>query len=167
MTKKKEAKEPPKKTKDQQIEELKDTLARVQADTDNYRKRIEKESEEFKKYAASHTIGNILPILDSFQLALENTNDPEQFKKGMDLIYSQLYDTLEKEGLRKIETKNQPFDPYKHEVLLSEKTTDEKNDNLIAQELQKGFMFKDKVLRYAKVKVYKKEGDDNHAGEKN
>ena len=98
----------------------------------------------------------LLPILDSFGLALKNTATREQFIKGVELIYGQLYDTMELEGVKAIEAVGQKFDPYKHEVLMTTKTDEDEKDDLIVEELQKGYMFREKVLRYAKVKVYKK-----------
>lgn len=142
--------------KDEKIKELTEILQRLQADTENYQKRCEKQNAEFRNYASAQIIDKLLPLLDSFELALKNTANKEEFIKGVELIYSQLYDLMEKEGLRKIEAKGGKFDPYKHEVLLSEKTDKEEKDGLIVEELQKGYMFKDKVLRYSKVKVLKK-----------
>lgn len=142
--------------KDKKIAELTDVLQRLQAETENYRKRCEKENSEFKEYAKAEIIEKILPILDSFELALKNSDNKGEFVKGVELIYSQLFDLMEKEGLKKIKASGERFDPHKHEVLLSEKTDKEEEDDKIVEELQKGYMFKDKVLRYAKVKVLKK-----------
>ncbi|MBD3164307.1 nucleotide exchange factor GrpE [Candidatus Woesearchaeota archaeon] len=138
------------------VEELTDTLQRLQAEVDNYRKRCERENQEFRNYASAKVVENMLPILDNFMLALRNTQDYKQFVKGMEMIYSQIYDILEKEGMRPIKTEGEKFDPYKHEILMTEKTDKEEEDEMIKEELQRGYMFKDKVLRYAKVKVLKK-----------
>jgi molecular chaperone GrpE len=146
--------------KDSKIAELTDTLQRLQAEFENYKKRCEKETIEFKKYVNAEFCEKLLNILDSFELALKNTSNKEEFMKGIELIYGQLYDILEKEGLRKIDT-NCKFDPYKHEVLLTASTDKEDEDEKIIEELQKGYMFKDKVLRYSKVKILKANEKDS------
>ena len=152
--KKKESKEEKKlQDKEKEIAESTETLQRLQAEFENYKKRIEKESAEFRKYSNAKLITRLLPILDSFELALKNTKE-EGFKKGIELIYSQLYQTLEEQGLRKIEALNQKFDPYKHEVLLTEESGED--EDTIIEELQKGYMLNDAVLRHTKVKITKK-----------
>ena len=142
--------------KEQKIGELTEMLQRMHAEMQNYKKVCDRESQEYRKYCDAELIGKLLPILDSFELALKNCSNKEDFVKGVELIFSQLYDALEKEGLKPINTKGERFDPYKHEVLLTEKTEKESEDELIVEELQKGYMFKDKVLRYSKVKIKKK-----------
>lgn len=135
------------------IGELTDTLQRLQAEFENYRKYVEKTKIDFQKYASAELIKELLPILDSFELALRNTADKEKFIKGVELIYSQLYSLLEGEGLKQIQSEGKKFDPHLHEVLLKEKS--DKEEDIILEELQKGYMLNDKVLRYAKVKVSK------------
>lgn len=139
--------------KDKKIEELTETLQRLQAEFENYKKYVEKSKADFMGYAKAAIIEELLPILDSFELALRNTTDKEKFVKGVELIYSQLYSMLEKEGLRKIDTEGK-FNPNLHEVLLKEES--DKEEDTILEELQKGYMLGDKVLRYSKVKVSKK-----------
>jgi len=136
----------------EQISELTDSLQRLQAEFENYKKRTDREKQEFLKYAEANIISGLLPILDSFELALKNTSNKEDFTKGVEMIFSQLYSLLEKQGLKPIEAKK--FDPYKHEVLLQEKS--DKEEGAILEELQKGYMLNDKVLRPTKVKVAKK-----------
>ena len=157
--KKQEAKKPEIKEKskdseqDLKIKELTETTQRLQADFENYKKRVEKQSLDIKKYIKAEFVTKILPILDSFELALKNNKDKEEFKKGVELIYSQLFQTLEDMGVRPIKT-NEKFDPYKHEVLLTEKS--DKDDGTILEELQKGYILEDIVIRHSKVKVAKK-----------
>lgn len=149
----KECKEEVKKDKkDEKIEELTETLQRLQAEFENYRKYIEKTKEEFVKYAKADIIEKLLPLLDSFEMALKNTTDKERFVKGVELIYSQLYSLLEKEGLKKIKAEGK-FNPNFHEVLLKEES--DKEEDTILEELQKGYMLHDKVIRHSKVKVSK------------
>lgn len=155
--------------KTKSIEELTDTLKRLQAEFENYRKRIEKEKIEFVKYSHADIIADILPVLDSFEMALKSvkiedfldaknpkdflahTNEPQKFINGMKLIYAQLHSALEAEGLKPIKTDGEKFDPYRHEVLMKEDS--EKPEGTILEEFQKGYMLNDKVLRFSKVKV--------------
>lgn len=137
------------------IEELTDTLQRLQAEFDNYRKRVEKEKQEFMKYAEAEFIKNMLPFLDTFEIALKHTQDHEKFVKGIELVYAQLFSLLEKEGLRPIEALGKKCDPNVHDVMLKEKS--DKNEDIIIEEFQKGYFLKDKVLRHSKVKISSKE----------
>jgi len=148
---KKEAKKKP--DEKEQIRELTDSLQRLQAEFENYKKRIENESQQFLKYAKAELICKLLPILDSFELALRNNESHEKFLKGMEMIYAQFHSILEAEGLRPIKADGK-LDPFKHEVLMSEET--DKEEDIILEELQKGYMLNDKVLRHSKVKVSKK-----------
>ena len=109
------------------------------------------------KYANAGLICKLLPVLDSFEMALKNTIDKEKFVKGIELIYSQFYQLLEDEGLRPIETAGKMCDPYLHEVLLTEEC--DKEDDCILEQLQKGYMLGSKVLRHSKVKVAKKSAE--------
>lgn len=137
----------------QKNEELTHLLQRLQADFENYKKRIEKEKSDFIKYSCAEVIAKILPILDSFELALKNKENHGEFAKGIEMIYAQLYDMLEKLGLRAIEAKGKKFDPYKHEVLLQEES--DKDEDIITEELQKGYMFHEQVIRTSKIKITK------------
>jgi len=145
--------------KDKKIGELIDTLQRLQAEFENYKKYVEKQKSGFVKYAKEDLIVKILPILDSFEMALKNTDDKEKFVKGVELIFSQLYQLLENEGLKPIEALGKTFDPYKHEVLLTQES--DKEEDTILEELQKGYILDDKVIRHTKVKVAKKKSGNN------
>lgn len=147
-------KEEKKPKKEDKIKELTETLQRLQAEFENYKKRVEKEKSDFVKYSKAELISKLLPILDSFELALKNNKDPKGFEKGVELIFSQLYQTLEQEGVKPIKALSDKFDPYKHEVLLKEKS--DKEEDIVLEELQKGYMLNDKVIRHSKVKVSKK-----------
>ena len=136
--------------------ELLETCQRIQADFDNYKKRIAKEFEERRQQAKAELIAELLPILDSFELALKSHSTPEEFRKGVELIYSQLIEMMRREGLAHIQAVGQKFDPYRHEALLTEAAQKDEDDEKVAEELQKGYILKDKVLRYAKVKVLRK-----------
>ena len=149
--KKEESKEISKEQLNQEIEELTDLLKRTQADFINYKNRVEKETKNLLEYARREVIRNILPILDSFELALKNSKNLEKFKEGMEMIFAQMFDVLEKEGVTPIDAVGKEFDPYKHEVLLRVKSDQE--EDRILEELQKGYMYRGKVLRHSKVKV--------------
>lgn len=136
-------------------EELTDSLKRLQAEFENFKKRRDKEEQERIIYHDAKIIEQLLPIIDTFEVAIKHikeiSND-EKLVSGFEMIYSQLFSALEKQGLRPIEVLNKPFDPYKADALMQEKTSPEQ-DNIVIEEFQKGYMFKDKVLRHAKVKV--------------
>lgn len=149
--------EPKKDPKDLKIEELTNLAKRVQADFENFKKQQEKEKAGFCKYASAELIKKFLPLLDSFQLALKSDNNPEEFKKGVELIYSQFWQILQSEGIKPIEALGKELDPFCHEVLLQEKS--DKPENTVIEELQKGYMMKDAVLRPAKVKIAKSKKD--------
>ena len=139
-----------KKTKkEDKIKELTELLKRTQADFINYKNRIEKETKQLMEYSDASVISELLPVLDSFEHALKSTQN-EEFKKGIELIYTQFLDILKQKGLSVINSEGK-FDPYKHEVLLKVKSN--KPENTILEVLQKGYQFKDKIIRHAKVKV--------------
>lgn len=154
VKKKEEKPKEKKKTDKEVIIELTDSLQRLQAEFENYKKQIEKQSQEFVKYAKADLINKILPTLDTFEIALESTQDQEKFVKGMEMVFAQLYSTLELEGLRPIGALGKNFDPHLHEVMLKQKS--DKEENIILEELQKGYMLNDKVLRHSKVKISEK-----------
>lgn len=137
--------------KSKKLEELTDTLKRLQAEFENYKKRIDREKTEFVKYAHADVIANMLPLLDSFELALKNTTDKEKLVEGIKMIYAQFYSILETEGLKPIKAVGEKFDPYKHEVLMKEES--DKPEETILEEFQKGYTLNDRVIRHSKVKI--------------
>ena len=147
------------------IQDLTSLSQRLQADFENYKKRVEKERPELCRFANAELVLKLLPILDSFELGLRNHENKEEFTKGVELIFAQLFDVLEGAGLRKIECKNKKFDPYFQEALIQQKSDGE--EGIILEELQKGYLFNNKLLRTAKVKIsskmdeIKKEGKDD------
>ena len=138
--------------KEDKVKELTELLKRTQADFINYKNRVEKETKQLLEYSDVAVIKELLPVLDSFEHALKNTNDAEDFKKGIELVYTQFMKILKQKGLSAIKCEGS-FDPYKHEVLMKVKS--DKPENTILEVLQNGYQFKDKIIRHAKVKVNK------------
>ncbi len=135
------------------VSDYKNSLQRLQADFENYKKRADKDSMISMQHAKSNAVKVLLPVLDSFEMALKNSSDKEKFVKGIEMIYAQFYSALEELGLKRINALGKLLDPYKHEVLLQEQSD---KDGIVLEELQRGYMLNDTVLRYVKVKVGKK-----------
>ena len=133
---------------------LLDRLARAQAEFENARRRASKEQQEFREYAAADAIKSLLPVLDSFERALQVKSDPGDFRSGVELIYKQLQDALAKLGVRAIPAKGEQFDPRVHEAIEMVETSDAP-DHEVLDELQRGYKIKDRLLRPAMVKVAK------------
>ena len=131
---------------------LLDRLARLQAEFDNARKRAVREQQEFREYAAADVIKNILPILDSFERALKAEGDSSDFRNGVELIYRQFQDALQKIGVQPIVSMGRPFDPRVHEAIEMVDTT-EVPDHHVLDELQRGYKYKERLLRPAMVRV--------------
>jgi len=131
---------------------LLDRLARAQAEFDNARKRAVKEQQDFREFAAADAIRPLLPVLDSFERALQVKSEPGDFRSGVELIYKQLQDALGKIGVRAIPAKGEPFDPHVHEAIEMVETSDAL-DHEVLEELQRGYKLKDRLLRPAMVKV--------------
>ena len=128
-------------------------LVRLQADFENFRRRTAREKEDFYKYAAEQLVESLLPILDNFELALAHGREtPGKLFEGVEIIYRQIVDTLAAQGLTPIPSVGEIFDPSKHEAVLQEQTGNHP-DNVILEELRKGYLFKDKLLRPSMVKV--------------
>lgn len=150
-------------TKDLEISELTDTLKRLQAEFENYKKRVDKENIITIKNANLNLIKELLPVLDSFELALKSNinenNEITKYRKGLELIYSQLYSILETYGLRIIDTKDKKFDPFRHEVLLVKEC--DLPDDTIIQEFQKGYFLNETIIRHSKVMIAKYNKENN------
>lgn len=134
-------------------EALLDRLARLQAEFDNARKRAAREQQEFREFAAADVIKMILPILDSFERALKTASgESGDFRSGIELIYRQFQDALQKMGVQAIPAIGQVFDPRVHEAIEMVDTT-EVEDHHVLDELQRGYKYKDRLLRPAMVRV--------------
>ena len=132
---------------------LLDRLARMQADFENARKRAARDQQEFREYALADALKTLLPVLDSFDRALQaGSAEKSELRNGVELIYKQLHDALGKLGLRTIPAKGEPFDPRWHEAIEMVDTT-EAEDHQVIDELQHGYKMKDRLLRPAMVRV--------------
>lgn len=128
---------------------------RAQADFDNYRRRTIKEKEDLTQYASLKLVGQLLPVLDNFQRALQTGGEGAEsgsFAKGVDMIYRQLSQVLEAEGLKPMESVGQPFDPELHQAIMQVES-EEYDEGIVVEVIQPGYMMKDKVIRPAMVKV--------------
>lgn len=136
-----------------------DKLLRVQADFENTRKRLEKEKQDFVRFANEGLIVELLNILDDLERAVDLAETKHQdlpaFLKGVEMILAHLYDMLKEHGVKRIEAEGKPFDPHLHEALMQTEDK-EKHENTVLEELQKGYFLNDRVIRTAKVKVSKK-----------
>jgi molecular chaperone GrpE len=139
---------------------LTDQLLRKQADFENARKRLAREKEEFQKFSLSQAIQALLPILDGFELALKNEATGEDYRRGIEIIYLQLLGTLQRMGLESIESVGKPFDPNLHEAIAAIET-DAYPDQHVVDEMQRGYMFKQRLLRPARVRVAKSAAENN------
>lgn len=144
-------------------DEYYDRLLRLTAEFDNYKKRIEREFDVFRRYAAESIIQEILPILDNFERALESVPEgaDDGFREGIEIVYKQLRDALAKAGLSPMEAVGREFDPNLHEALMPVQS-DEHEEGTVVEEFQKGYTLFDKVIRHAKVSVSagKAKGED-------
>jgi molecular chaperone GrpE len=146
-----------------QVLEQTDALMRLQAEFDNYRKRLAKESSLIVASANHALVRELLPVLDNFELALNNKGQDAEFKKGVDLIFHQLKNILSENGLSEISAVGAKFDPYYHEALIAQAST--KETGIVLEELQKGYLFNNSVLRHARVKVSKKPSKEASSAE--
>ena len=141
--------------KDEKIEELTDRLARSMAEFDNFRKRTEKEKSQMYEVGAKDIIEKILPVIDNFERGLGAVKEEEKedpFVQGMEKIYKQLITTLEGIEVKPIEAVGQPFDPNFHNAVMH--VEDENlGENIVAEEFQKGYMYRDSLVRHSMVKV--------------
>lgn len=159
--KKEEEKETKSKISDEKVEQLKRELNKYKeeylrqvADKENLRKRLEREKNEFYQYALSNFIQEFLGVLDNFERALESHKDSNcsDLKSGIQMIYKQLLDLLMKQGVKPIEVKDKKFDPNYHQAFIIEES-DDVDEPEVSQELQKGYLLHDRLIRPSLVKV--------------
>lgn len=151
----KKDKKPKKDKKDIQIEELTDKYKRTMAEFDNFRKRTEKEKTAMYEIGAKDIVEKILPIVDNFERGLAGLSEEEKtgaFADGMDKVYKQMMKALEEAGVKPIEAVGCEFDPNFHNAVMH--IDDESfGENVVAEEFQKGYMYRDSVVRHSMVKV--------------
>ena len=141
--------------KDEKIAELTDRMQRTMAEFDNFRKRTEKEKAAMYEIGAKDIIEKILPVLDNFERgfdAVEKDDQDDAFVQGMQMVYKQMLEALEKLGVKPIEAVGQPFDPNYHNAVMHE-DNEEAGENEVVAEFQKGYMYHDDVIRHSMVKV--------------
>ncbi len=135
-----------------QAEDFRDRYVRTLADFENFRKRSEREKIDFTQYALAGTIRELLPVLDNFDRALEHAEEGDEFHKGVSLIYKQLFEVLQRHGLKPIAESGVRFDPNFHEAVVREEDPSVPSHTVVAI-LQKGYFLRDRLLRPAMVKV--------------
>ncbi len=133
--------------------ELNDKYIRLQAEFQNYKKRTEKEKIDIIKYGKESVFTELLEVIDNFERATAHEDNHEAYISGTKHVYTQLYEILKKNGLESIEAVGQEFDPTLHNAVLQEES--DKGENLIIEELQKGYILNGKVIRHSMVKVSK------------
>lgn len=138
--------------KDQQIEELTDRLKRSMAEFDNFRKRTEKEKASMYIIGAREIVEKILPVVDNFERGLAQAPEEDAFAEGIRMIYKQLMTTLEELGVKPIEAVGKEFDPDFHNAVMHVED-EEAGENIVVEEFQKGYTYKDFVVRHSMVKV--------------
>ena len=143
-----------------------DHLKRLKAEYENYKKRAIKERQQIVLWSVEDFVKELLPVLDNLERAIDSSRSSQDFSslvEGIQLVESQFKSVLKKQGLKEIKAKGMQFDPYLHEAIMRVESEDYP-DNLVVEELQKGYKFKDKVLRPSLVKVNKR--DDSNKSEK-
>ncbi|MGB9878027.1 MAG: nucleotide exchange factor GrpE [bacterium] len=139
-----------------ELEEYKNALIQLRADFENYKRRTARHFEEIGEFAKSELLKKILPIVDDFERALSFENNP--YAEGMRMIYRQLVEFLQKEGVEKMETVGKEFDPNLHEAVGWVESEDK--EGIVVEEVQTGYTYRGKLLRPARVKVARKGGNN-------
>ena len=152
---------PEKDPRDAKIEELNDKYMRLMAEFENFRKRTDKEKEQMFETGAKSVIEKVLPVIDNFERALdmagpekESEAEADPFMDGMRKVYKQLMDELDKIGVKPIEAVGQEFNPEFHNAVM-QVDSEEYDSGMVAQEMQKGYMYNDSVVRHSMVGVAK------------
>lgn len=133
-------------------DELNDRLLRTMAEYDNYRKRTQKEKESIYPDAISFAVQTMLPVIDNFEFALNSECTDENFKKGMEMIYGQMLESLKALNVSEINPIGKPFDPEEHNAVMHVED-DTVEENTVVEVLRKGYKLGDRVIRFAMVKV--------------
>jgi molecular chaperone GrpE len=148
------------KSAEQELENFKDRLLRKAAEFENYKRRVENDQFNLLKYAAESLIIKLLPVIDDFERSLihiKDAKDVDSIKDGIKLVYDKLMKMLEDQGVKAIDAVGKPFDVHYHEAIMQRKAEDVEPHTVI-EEFEKGYLYKDRVLRHTKVAV----SEDNH-----
>ncbi|SDI94396.1 nucleotide exchange factor GrpE [Salimicrobium halophilum] len=140
---------------EQERDEVKEKLLRLQADFENFRRRVQKEKETDRKYKSQSLAEELIPVLDNFERALQTEVKEESaqgFVDGIKMVYNQLWSALEKEGVEEISAKGEPFDPHVHQAMMQVEEEGVES-NTVTEVLQTGYKLHDRVIRPAMVKV--------------
>lgn len=143
----------------QELKELQEKYLRLFAEFDNFKKRSLKEKIDMSKRAGQEVIAALLPVLDDFDRAKKNaddSNNDEYFSEGVELVYNKLYQVLQQQGLKAMDTSNTDFDPELHDAIVNVEVSDESQKGKIIEYIEKGYLLNDKIIRHAKVVVGKK-----------
>jgi len=142
-----------------------DHLQRLQAEFDNYKKRVDREKAELIKYASAELVSELIDIMENLErgvVSAKGSDDIDSIIKGMEMVSTRLKDILGSRGLRPIEAVGKKFDPHYHEAMMMT-PTDEYPYNTVIEEFQQGYMIKDKVIRYSKVRVSVNENNNENS----
>jgi len=142
-----------------------DHLQRLQAEFDNYKKRVDREKAELIEYASAELVSELIDIMENLQRGVasaKGSDDIDSIVKGMEMVSTQLKDILGSRGLKPIEAVGKKFDPHYHEAMMMT-PTDEYPYNTVIEEFQQGYMIKDKVIRYSKVRVSVNENNSDNS----
>lgn len=148
----------------QEMEQANDMMLRLAAELDNYKKRVAKERESLIRYAAQDVLQELIPVLDNFERAIESADkskDFVSFLEGVKMIYKNMYDVMGRKGLARIHAVGETFDPNIHEAVM-QVTSQEHPENVVVEELQKGYMLHDRVIRPSMVVVSKGKGEESN-----
>ncbi|GBD88327.1 heat shock protein GrpE [bacterium BMS3Abin03] len=150
-----------------EVQELKDKLLRKAAEFENYKRRTENDQLNLLTYAAESFIVKLLPVVDDFERSLEHIEDAQDInaiKQGVKLIYEKLMKVFDEQGVKKIDAVGKPFDVEYHEALMQKKD-DSVEPHTVLDEIEKGYMYKDKVIRHSKVIVSEETSNDSEKRE--
>lgn len=144
-------------SKSEEFNKLNDSFLRLQADFSNYKRRVEKDKQSIYQFANEKLVLELLDVIDNFERAFASANEDEEkegFYEGVVMVYKQLLEILEKNGLEEIEAKDEKFDPNLHHAVMQEES-DDVDEEIIIDVFQKGYKLKNKVIRPSMVKVAK------------
>lgn len=144
--------------KEEELRKLHDKYLRICAEFENYKKRNMKEQMEFAKYANEKLLKELLPVIDNLERAISHSKETKDFQgliEGVELTYKQFLDSLSHFGVKVMNSLSEPFDPSKHQA-IGQIESDKYDENIVAEELQKGYLLEDRILRPALVNVSKK-----------